>query len=64
MCMLLGNPHFMTDPIIAKAVAQHIAQSFSAVDPPNAAAYDANYKKFESDDQREIAGVGHGHAAV
>ena len=44
----LGNPHFMTDPIIAKAVAQHIAQSFSAVDPPNAAVYDANYRKFES----------------
>ena len=44
----LGNPHFMTDPIIAKAVAQHIAQSFSAVDPANAAAYDANYKKFEA----------------
>jgi zinc/manganese transport system substrate-binding protein len=44
----LGNPHFMSDPIIAKAVAQHIAQSFSAVDPPNAAVYDANYKKFEA----------------
>jgi len=44
----LGNPHFMTDPIIAKAVAQHIAQSFSAVDPANAASYDANYKKFEA----------------
>ena len=44
----LGNPHFMSDPIIAKAVAQHIAQSFSAVDPANAASYDANYKKFEA----------------
>ena len=44
----LGNPHFMTDPIIAKAVAQHIAQSFSAVDPANAAFYEANYKKFEA----------------
>src|SRR5947207_1556770 len=44
----LGNPHFMTDPIIAKAVAQHIAQAFSAVDAANAATYDANYKKFES----------------
>src|SRR6266487_2466245 len=42
----LGNPHFMSDPIIAKAVAQHIAQSFSAVDSANAAVYDANYKKF------------------
>jgi zinc/manganese transport system substrate-binding protein len=44
----LGNPHFMTDPIIAKAVAQHIAQAFSGVDSANAASYDANYKKFES----------------
>jgi len=44
----LGNPHFMTDPIIAKAVAQHIAQSFSTVDAVNAAAYDAYYKKFEA----------------
>jgi zinc/manganese transport system substrate-binding protein len=44
----LGNPHFMTDPIIAKAVAQHIAQSFSAVDAANASSYDANYKRFEA----------------
>src|SRR3954451_4244254 len=44
----LGNPHFVVDPIIAKTVAQHIAQAFSAVDAPNAAAYDANYKKFEA----------------
>jgi zinc/manganese transport system substrate-binding protein len=44
----LGNPHFTVDPIIAKAIAQHIAQSFSAVDAANAAFYDANYKKFEA----------------
>ncbi len=44
----LGNPHFMVDPIIAKTVAQHIAQSFAAVDAANGASYDANYKKFES----------------
>src|SRR5881394_4491956 len=44
----LGNPHFVVDPIIAKAVALHIAQAFSALDAPNAAAYDANYKKFEA----------------
>src|SRR2546422_7030346 len=44
----LGNPHFMSDPIIAKAVAQHIAQALSAVDPANAAFYEANYKKFEA----------------
>lgn len=44
----LGNPHFMTDPIIAKAVAQHIAQSFATVDAANAGYYAANYKKFEA----------------
>src|SRR5882672_2351053 len=44
----LGNPHFGVDPIIAKAIAQHIAQSFAALDPPNAASYDGNYKKFEA----------------
>src|SRR4029453_11744542 len=43
----LGNPHFMIDPIIAKAVAQHIAEAFAAVDAANAAAYRANYAKFE-----------------
>src|SRR6184192_4521338 len=43
----LGNPHFMSDPIIAKVVAQHIAQALSAVDPANAAFYEANYKRFE-----------------
>src|SRR5438270_12179971 len=44
----LGNPHFTSDPIIAKAVAQHIAQALSAVDPANAAFYEANYKRFEA----------------
>ena len=44
----LGNPHFTVDPIIAKAIAQHIAQSFSALDPANAAFYQANYKKIET----------------
>src|SRR5213082_3111736 len=44
----LGNPHFSVDPIIAKAIVQHIAQSFSAIDPGNAAFYEANGKKFET----------------
>ncbi|MGI8436738.1 MAG: metal ABC transporter substrate-binding protein [Chthoniobacterales bacterium] len=44
----MGNPHFTVDPIIAKTVAQHIAQSFATLDAPNAAAYAANYKKFEA----------------
>ena len=44
----IGNPHFMTDPIIAKAVAQHIATAFGRIDPANKATYDANYQKFET----------------
>src|SRR6266567_1328198 len=54
----LGNPHFCVDPIIAKAVAQHIAKSFAAVDPPNAAFYDANYKKFETTINAKLQGWG------
>jgi zinc/manganese transport system substrate-binding protein len=44
----MGNPHFMVDPIIAKAVAQHIANAFAAVDSAHAAAYQANEQKFEA----------------
>jgi zinc/manganese transport system substrate-binding protein len=44
----MGNPHFMVDPIIAKAVAQHIATALAAVDSPHAAAYQANEQKFEA----------------
>ncbi|MDQ2868208.1 MAG: metal ABC transporter substrate-binding protein [Verrucomicrobiota bacterium] len=44
----LGNPHFGVDPIIAKAVAEHIAQAFATVDPTNAASYAAKEKKFEA----------------
>ena len=43
-----GNPHFMVDPIIAKAVAAHIARAFAAADPTNAASYVSNDKKFEA----------------
>jgi len=43
----MGNPHFMVDPIIAKAVAQHIANALAAVDSAHAASYQTNEKKFE-----------------
>ncbi len=43
----LGNPHFGVDPIIAKAIAKHVADGFSAVDAANAAAYQSNEKAFE-----------------
>jgi zinc/manganese transport system substrate-binding protein len=54
----LGNPHFTVDPIIAKAIAQHIAKSFATLDPPNAAFYDANYKKFEATINAKLQGWG------
>jgi len=41
-----GNPHFMVDPIIAKAVAAHIARALAAADPANASSYAANNQKF------------------
>ena len=44
----LGNPHFMIDPIIAKVVAQNIANAYARVDAANAETYQANYKKFEA----------------
>jgi zinc/manganese transport system substrate-binding protein len=45
---VLGNPHFVVDPIIAKTVAAHIARAFTAVDEQNTLVYDANFKKFEA----------------
>src|SRR3954453_3814457 len=54
----LGNPHFCVDPIIAKAVAQHIATAFAAVDSPNAAFYETNYKKFEAMINAKLQGWG------
>ncbi len=54
----LGNPHFTVDPIIAKAIAQHIAKSFATLDPPNAGFYDANYKKFEATINAKLQGWG------
>jgi ABC-type Zn uptake system ZnuABC Zn-binding protein ZnuA len=44
----MGNPHFMVDPIIAKAVAQHIANAFAGVDAAHAADYQTNEKRFET----------------
>jgi ABC-type Zn uptake system ZnuABC Zn-binding protein ZnuA len=44
----MGNPHFMIDPIIAKAVAQHMANAFAAADPSHATNYQTNEKRFET----------------
>jgi zinc/manganese transport system substrate-binding protein len=44
----LGNPHFLTDPVLAKVVAANIAQHFAQVDSKNAALYRANLAKRRS----------------
>jgi zinc/manganese transport system substrate-binding protein len=51
-----GNPHFMVDPMKAKAIAQNIAKSFKAADASNAAFYDANFRKFEATINAKLQG--------
>jgi len=58
----MGNPHFMTDPMNAGRVAEHIAGAFSAVDPGHATEYgqkrDAFIKRLEeklADWQKQMA---------
>ena len=41
-----GNPHYMTDPVNAKIVAHHIAETLCALDAKSADVYHANLKKF------------------
>lgn len=45
---VVGNPHFMLDPLNARRVAGHIAEVFSKIDPAGAAAYQANLQGFQS----------------
>ena len=44
----LGNPHYYADPKALEVVADHLADVFSRLDPPNAAAYAANAKAFDA----------------
>jgi zinc/manganese transport system substrate-binding protein len=43
-----GNPHFMLDPLNSKIVAEHIARSFTALDPAGASLYQANVAAFKA----------------
>jgi zinc/manganese transport system substrate-binding protein len=45
---VLGNPHFMLDPLNSKIVAEHIVGVFSSLDPEGAALYRANLATFEA----------------
>jgi ABC-type Zn uptake system ZnuABC Zn-binding protein ZnuA len=42
----LGNPHYLLAPDNCKTVAGHITEVFSQLDPTNAAAFQANLKRF------------------
>src|SRR5437773_1628372 len=42
----LGNPHFWLDPENGKIMAGTLAETFSKLDPANAAAYEGNLKNF------------------
>jgi len=41
-----GNPHYMTDPLNAKIVAEHIANALCQLDPKSCDVYRADLKKF------------------
>src|SRR3989454_6189814 len=43
----LGNPHYYVDPKALEIVADHLADVFSRLDPPNACDYAANAKAFD-----------------
>jgi ABC-type Zn uptake system ZnuABC Zn-binding protein ZnuA len=43
-----GNPHYLVDPLNAKAVAKLIAEAFCRLDPAHAAAYQAHLTHFTS----------------
>jgi zinc/manganese transport system substrate-binding protein len=50
-----GNPHFMVDPVNARIVAEHIADSFCKVDSRSCDAYRANLKKFSDQLDAKLA---------
>lgn len=51
-----GNPHYWLSPGNAKVIAYEIDLALRAVDPKNAATYDANYGKFSAELTKRIAG--------
>ncbi len=51
----LGNPHYYTDPKALEVVADHLADVFSRLDPPNAADYAANAEAFKKRMETSLA---------
>ncbi len=50
-----GNPHFMTDPLNAKAVAELIARRFSMLAPEKAAVFGTNLANFSAQLESRVA---------
>jgi zinc/manganese transport system substrate-binding protein len=50
-----GNPHYLTDPLNARVVAQRIAEAFSKLDPKAAGMFEANLKTFLSQLDTRVA---------
>ena len=50
-----GNPHYMTDPLNATIVAEHIANAFCQLDPKSCDTYRANLKKFTEELESKTA---------
>lgn len=50
-----GNPHFMMDPVDARVVAGHIAETLCTVDAASCAAYKANLSAFDTALDAKIA---------
>lgn len=53
---VFGNPHYWLAPGNAKVVAYEVDLALRAVDPSNAATYDANYARFTAEIDKRIAG--------
>ncbi|MEO8429198.1 MAG: metal ABC transporter substrate-binding protein [Verrucomicrobiota bacterium] len=51
----LGNPHYWTDPVNGKTIATSVSQTFSRLDPANAAVYQGNLQKFNERVDKKLA---------
>ena len=50
-----GNPHYMSDPVNAKIVAEHLANAFCQLDPKSCDTYQANLRRFVGDMDSKMA---------
>lgn len=51
-----GNPHFWLDPENDKIIAGVLAEAFAKLDPPDAAYFEANLKRFAAELEAKLAG--------